>query len=66
MSVRMLSGFGLVVGLGLSAAAVEAAPQYNDDYYGGGGNVIRCESDNNRQRRCDADTRGGVRISRQL
>ncbi|UNP27389.1 DUF3011 domain-containing protein [Lysobacter gummosus] len=64
MSARMLSGMSLVIGLGLSAGAVQAAPQYDD--YGNGGNVIRCESDSGRQRRCDADTRGGVRMSRQL
>lgn len=65
MSARIISGLGLAVGLGLAAGAVQAAPQYND-YGNGGNNVIRCESDNSRQRRCDADTRGGVRLSRQL
>ncbi|MEH6414007.1 DUF3011 domain-containing protein [Pseudomonas sp. CGJS7] len=65
MSARMVSGLGLAVGLGLSAGAVEAAPQYGEDY-GYGGNSIRCESDGGRQRYCDADTRGGVRLNRQL
>jgi hypothetical protein len=44
-----------------------------DDRYGGGyGNdyyaarVIRCESNDNRQTFCRADTRGGVQIARQL
>ncbi len=36
-------------------------------YPGGGyGGSFRCESDNNRTRHCSADTRRGVRISRQL
>lgn len=66
MSARMLSatGLGLALGLGLSAGAAQAAPQYND--YGGNGGTIRCESDSGRYRRCDADTRGGVRMTRQL
>jgi len=32
----------------------------------GSGSVVRCESDDGRSRRCGADTRGGVSISRQL
>ncbi|WP_394541197.1 DUF3011 domain-containing protein [Lysobacter enzymogenes] len=65
MSARMLSTAGLTLALGLGAAgAAQAAPQYND--YGGDGGSIRCESDNGRYRRCNADTRGGVRLSRQL
>lgn len=64
MSARILSSLGLMVGLGLSAGAAKAAPQYND--YGSNNGVIRCESDSGRQRRCDADTRGGVQLSRQL
>ncbi len=44
---------------------------YGDDYYGGGDNyqgrdVIRCESSDNRTRQCAVDTRGGVRLVRQL
>ncbi|HVI57683.1 MAG TPA: DUF3011 domain-containing protein [Luteimonas sp.] len=33
---------------------------------GGYGGTFRCESDNNRTRHCDVDTRGGVRMNRQL
>jgi len=33
---------------------------------GGHGQVVRCESNDKRSRRCPADTRGGVMISRQL
>lgn len=36
------------------------------DHGNGGGGTFRCESDNERTRHCNADTRGGVRISRQL
>ncbi|WP_394541304.1 DUF3011 domain-containing protein [Lysobacter enzymogenes] len=62
MYVRIASGLALATGLALCASA-EAAPQYNDY---GGGNTIRCESDGGRQQYCDADTRGGVRLNRQL
>ena len=45
-------------------------PDYNPPGNGGYGNAgygtFRCESDNARTRHCDADTRGGVRMSRQL
>ena len=43
-----------------------------NDYSGGYapqngyGNTLRCESDDNRQRRCNADIRGGVQLVRQL
>jgi len=62
MSARMLSTAGLTLALGLGAAGAAQA-QYND--YGDSG-TIRCESDSGRYRRCNADTRGGVRLSRQL
>ena len=66
MSARMLSTAGLTLALGLGAAgAAQAAPQYDDYGYGDGG-TLRCESDGGRYRRCNADTRGGVRLSRQL
>ena len=35
-------------------------------YSGGGNDVIRCESSDYRQQYCRVDTRGGVRIARQL
>ncbi|MGO4775662.1 DUF3011 domain-containing protein [Lysobacter sp. 2RAB21] len=54
---------GLVIGLGLSAGAVQAAPQYDD--YGNGGNVIRCESDSGRYRTCPIDG-NRARLQRQL
>lgn len=46
----------------------------SDGYHGGGygqggynsGSTVRCESNDNRSRRCAADTRGGVMLSRQL
>jgi len=37
---------------------------YGGDY--GRGTTVRCESNDKRSRRCPADTRGGVMISRQL
>lgn len=41
---------------------------HGDGDYGGGhsGRVVRCESTNGRSRHCDADTRGGVELVRQL
>lgn len=45
----------------------------NSDYYPpggsvhpGNGGVVRCESQDGRTRYCDADVRGGVRLTRQL
>ncbi len=60
----------LIVSLMLGACALaatsaaEAAPQYGQDGYGG--QVIRCESANNRYRECAMETRGGVQLVRQL
>lgn len=49
----------------LAAAFVpQARAQYGGDHYGE--QVLRCESADNRSRFCPADTRGGVRIARQL
>ena len=45
--------------------AAKAAPQYDDRYYGGG-QVVRCDSNDNRYRECRMDTRGGVRLVRQV
>lgn len=41
----------------------------DDGYYPSGsgyGNTVRCESNDNRTKYCNADTRGGVRLSRRL
>lgn len=38
---------------------------YGNNNYGSNGS-IRCESSDNRTRRCNVDTRGGVRLTRQL
>ncbi len=45
--------------------AAKAAPQYDDRYYGGG-QVVRCDSNDNRYRECRLDTRGGVQMVRQV
>ena len=39
------------------------SPGYGNSSYG---NTIRCESNNNRTNYCSANTRGGVRLSRQI
>ncbi len=49
----------------LGATATQAAPQYDDRYYGNG-QTVRCESPSNRYRECPMDTRGGVQLTRQL
>lgn len=44
-------------------------PSSDGGYYPSGsgyGNTVRCESNDNRTRYCNADTRGGVRLSRRL
>ena len=41
-------------------------PNSGDYGNGGNGGTFRCESDDGRTRHCNADTRGGVRINRQL
>jgi len=49
---------------GGAAMQAHAAPQYDRGY--GGGETFRCESDGNRYRQCNVDTRGGVALVRQL
>jgi hypothetical protein len=53
----------LVLGLGL-------APSASAQYYGNDGGdddgIVRCESSDGRTRQCPADTRGGVRLARQV
>lgn len=44
----------------------DAGYGYPGDGYAGNGAVVRCESQEGRIRRCPADVRGGVRLSRQL
>lgn len=46
-------------------AAAKAAPQYDDRYYGNG-QIVRCDSNDNRYRECRMDTRGGVQVVRQI
>lgn len=62
---RMLSLISLL-SLGFTATQVAAAPQ-DRGYQGQGyGQVVRCESNDNRYRHCAADTRGGVELIRGL
>lgn len=63
MERRLFASLMLGTAALLGTAAVDAAPQYGN---GGYGQVIRCESADNRYRECRIDTRGGVRIVRQL
>ncbi len=41
-------------------------PGYGNGYGYGSNGTVRCESNDNRTRRCNVDTRGGVRLTRQL
>lgn len=47
-----------------TALVPEALARSDGEYYGE--RVLRCESSDNRSRFCPADTRGGVRVARQL
>src|SRR5688572_30721433 len=57
----------LAVVVGLAASSASAAPQYASDRYEGGygAPTVRCDSNDNRYRRCPADTRRGVQLVRQ-
>lgn len=56
-------GFGYG-GPGYGSPGYGSGPGYGRGYEPGG--ALRCESRDNRRQYCPADTRGGVRISRQL
>ena len=67
MRQRIASSFMLAFGLVLAGTA--AGQQYGYDPYGDEGNdsgIVRCESVDGRTRECPADTRGGVRLVRQV
>ncbi|MDR7134446.1 hypothetical protein J2X06_001630 [Lysobacter niastensis] len=57
----------LAVVMGLATSSASAAPQYASDRYEGsyGATTVRCDSNDNRYRRCPADTRRGVQLVRQ-
>lgn len=59
MTRSMLTGAVLVVMAG-------AAPQASAQYSGVGDSILRCESTDGRQRFCQADTRDGIQLLRQL
>lgn len=61
VSSLLLSGW-------IALGAGPAHAQYHDPYdeYGPDGGVVRCESSDGRTRQCAADTRGGVRLIRQV
>lgn len=61
-------GYGYPGGGGYSSYPEPGRYPSGGQYGGGYGNAstVRCESNDNRNRRCPADTRGGVSISRQL
>ena len=59
----------LIFALSTLAAGAHAAPQYSPysgSGYGQPDQVFRCESTDGRARRCAVDTRGGVRLVRQV
>ena len=62
---RRTTGFLLA---GIAAAAPVCAQQYRpaEPYPGNESNRVRCESSKGRERKCPAETRGGVRVTRQL
>lgn len=66
--MRLQIASSLVLVSGLAAGGAAMAQQYGYDPYddGGGSGIVRCESNDGRTRECAADTRGGVRLVRQL
>src|SRR5688572_13480839 len=67
MRQRIVPCFLLVFGLVLAGSAAGQQygyDPYDDDGYGSG--IIRCDSVDGRTRECPADTRGGVRLVRQV
>jgi hypothetical protein len=67
-------GYGFPGDYGYPQGGNQGYPDYgypdpghgNGGYGNGGYGTFRCESDNERTRHCNADTRGGVRMNRQL
>lgn len=62
--MKMTLGMGVAV-LALAGVAGTAMAQ-TGNYGDGYGRTVRCESNDNRPRQCAMDTRGGVRMIRQL
>lgn len=62
-TVRLLPVFGLVAALPVALWTLPAAAQAQAQ--GHGTQTVRCDSNDNRYRQCEADTRGGVRLARQ-
>lgn len=64
--MRLLIASSLVLACSVVAPGVAKA-QYGYDPYGqSGSGLVRCESNDGRTRECAVDTRGGVRLVRQL
>ena len=63
MTRSILAGATLLLAVG---ASPQAFAQYGYDNGYDNATVVRCESTDDRQRFCQADTSGGVRLSRQL
>lgn len=61
---RLVPAFGLVTALPVALWALPASAQYQAQGYGDA-QTVRCDSNDNRYRQCEADTRGGVRLLRQ-
>src|SRR5262245_14329907 len=63
MTAHAIRGFVLFAMLPFAGFATPAAAQ--QAAYDGSRQTVRCDSNDNRQRVCDADTRGGVTLLRQ-
>ncbi|MFY2765108.1 DUF3011 domain-containing protein [Arenimonas sp. MALMAid1274] len=61
---RILVSLLALVAASLPLAASAQGRYYDDGRYGSAG-IVRCESNDDRTRRCNVDTRGGVRIVQQ-
>lgn len=61
-TVRMIPALAVVAALPAALWALPASAQVQQGY---GTQTVRCDSNDNRYRQCEADTRGGVRLLRQ-
>src|SRR5688572_425302 len=66
MIAQSLRAFGCLVVLATGALWAQAAHAQVDAQRYGADRTVRCDSNDNRLRHCDADTRGGVRLLRQV
>ncbi len=68
MTAQAWASAALAAAMGFTAISAQAQNgdnRHGDGYYGGGAGTVRCDSNDNRYRRCAADTRYGIQLVRQ-